>query len=139
LVEKRLMAPEEAARTPMQNVVLQVIGQPRLEVALGRLPLRKDDILLLCSDGLTKELAEPEMRAILASSPDPCVTCPALVDRALAHGGHDNITVIVARVTGDLPAAAPHERVKDELERIKEFDAPEDELRQRRARATRNG
>ena len=62
------------------------------------LPVRPAVRLLLCSDGLTKELKETEIRRHLAAGQDAERTADALVAAALAAGGRDNITVIVVDV-----------------------------------------
>jgi len=54
------------------------------------------DRLLLCSDGLTKVASESDIEATLKAHPGSEAACRALVDLALARGGPDNITVIVA-------------------------------------------
>jgi protein phosphatase len=54
--------------------------------------------LLVCSDGLTKEVSEPRLRLHLAAGLKPVDTAGALIDAALAAGGRDNITAIVVDV-----------------------------------------
>jgi protein phosphatase len=62
--------------------------------------------LLLCSDGLTNELAEQEIAEVLAQEPDTGKAAAELVRRALARGGTDNVTVVVVDVlAGQSPAA----------------------------------
>jgi len=58
--------------------------------------LEPNDLLLLCSDGLTKHVPDPEIAAILAQNLSNAERCAALVERANAAGGTDNVTVIVA-------------------------------------------
>ncbi|MEO8698498.1 MAG: protein phosphatase 2C domain-containing protein [Kofleriaceae bacterium] len=104
---------EEAARqSTRRNVILQAVGtQPRLQVALGRLDLRRGDRLLLCSDGLSNEIEDAEL-ATLLSSQTPAVACEHAVARANEHGGKDNVTVIVAVVEGDaVPLSPPNETI----------------------------
>jgi serine/threonine protein phosphatase PrpC len=59
---------------------------------------KPSDVFLLCSDGLTKMVAEEEIGALLVSSPDPATTVQALIQRANENGGKDNITAIVIHV-----------------------------------------
>jgi protein phosphatase len=54
------------------------------------------DRVVVCSDGLTGELSNAEIGAVLSQYPDDREAVDALVERALAAGGHDNVTVIVA-------------------------------------------
>jgi serine/threonine protein phosphatase PrpC len=102
LVDAGALKPEEAATYPMKNVVLQAMGQrPDVQVALGRLELRRGDKLLLCSDGLSGKVKSEEMLAQVQQAPSLEAACRALVDLANEHGGDDNITVILARVDGE--------------------------------------
>jgi PPM family protein phosphatase len=84
---------------------------PRLQVALGKLELRRGDRLLLCSDGLSNELEDAEL-ATLLSSQAPEAACQHAIARANEHGGKDNVTVIVAVVEGEaLPVSPPEETI----------------------------
>lgn len=66
--------------------------------------LREGDALLLCSDGLTKQLDQAEIAALVAVREAPQAICEKLVAAANAKGGDDNITVIVAHY-GSVPLA----------------------------------
>ncbi len=102
LVDAGALKPEEAATYPMKNVVLQAMGQnPDVQVALGRLELRRGDKLLLCSDGLSGKLKSEEMLAKIQQAASLEDACRALVDLANERGGEDNITVVLARVDGE--------------------------------------
>jgi protein phosphatase len=59
--------------------------------------LENRDQLLLCTDGLTDMVSETEIQAVLGKARSARIACNTLVDLALANGGRDNITVIVAR------------------------------------------
>jgi protein phosphatase len=61
--------------------------------------LADGDQLLLCTDGLTDMVADQEIGAILGQADHPREKTKALIDRALAGGGKDNVTVILARYT----------------------------------------
>jgi PPM family protein phosphatase len=102
LVDAGALKPEEAEKYPMKNVVLQAMGQKEdVQVALGRLELRRGDKLLLCSDGLSGMVSADDMRDALASEPTIDAACRALIARANEKGGEDNITVVIAEVDGD--------------------------------------
>jgi serine/threonine protein phosphatase PrpC len=102
LVDAGALKPEEAANYPMKNVVLQAMGQrPDVQVALGRLELRRGDKLLLCSDGLSGKVESDEMLAKVQQARSLEEACHALVDLANERGGEDNITVVLARVDGE--------------------------------------
>ena len=66
--------------------------------------LQPDDVLLLCTDGLTKGVDEAEIAHVLGQSHDAQDMCQRLVTAANGAGGHDNVTTVVARF---LPVAAP--------------------------------
>ena len=64
------------------------------------LRLEDGDRLLLCTDGLTRELADADIAEVLARPTLPQVACDELIKRAVDHGGRDNITVVVAAISG---------------------------------------
>jgi protein phosphatase len=65
------------------------------------LQIEPGDKLLLCTDGLTDMVAGKEIAGILQRFASPQAACDKLVSAALDGGGHDNITVVLARATGD--------------------------------------
>jgi PPM family protein phosphatase len=68
-------------------------GKPDVQ----NLPLENGDYVLLCSDGLSEMVSNEKIAAVLAESAEAKTTCTKLIDLALAGGGKDNVTVIVAR------------------------------------------
>jgi serine/threonine protein phosphatase PrpC len=98
LVDKGELDPDQAAMHPYRNVVLRSVnGDEPVEPALRDLDLVVGDRLLLCSDGLTDFVPEVEIVDALATA-DPDDAAQALVHRALAAGGRDNVTCLVADV-----------------------------------------
>jgi PPM family protein phosphatase len=91
---------DEVATHKMRNVLLRYLGgkgtSANAEVSLVR--LREQDQLLLCSDGLSDMVNDAEIAALLQEGRSAEAACQALVDAALAAGGRDNITVILARL-----------------------------------------
>ena len=80
-----------------RNTTKRAKGANELEPVVGLVDLEPGDSLLLCTDGLTKHVAEERIEAVLAG-PDPADTsCRTLVNDALAGGGTDNVTVIVVK------------------------------------------
>lgn len=75
-----------------------------LRTDVDHVPLEYADRLLVCSDGLTDMVPEPEIAEALKVIDDPQAACEVLIELALQHGGKDNVTVIVADI---LPADAP--------------------------------
>jgi serine/threonine protein phosphatase PrpC len=102
LVRQGVVSPGGEARHPYRHVVTNVLGgdEPGVRVELHRLDLHPDDVLLLCSDGLTEMIPDERIATTLREEPDPRRACERLVADANRHGGKDNITVIVAQVGG---------------------------------------
>jgi type VI secretion system protein ImpM len=98
LVMRGELSPEVALAHPEANALTRAVGgDDALEIESIEVAVQSGDLFLLCSDGLTKEVAHAEMREILGRAPDPAAACDALVQAALANGGRDNVTVVVAR------------------------------------------
>jgi protein phosphatase len=109
MARQGLLSPGDEARHPYRHVVTNILGgnEPGVRAELHRLDLHPDDVLLLCSDGLTEMVPDDRIAAILGEEPDPRGACERLVAEANLHGGKDNITVIVAHVGGPVrPAPA---------------------------------
>jgi PPM family protein phosphatase len=98
MVRLGALAPEEASRHPKRNVVTNILGgdEPGVVVEMHRLDLEPEDVVLLCSDGLTQMVPDARIAAILQEEPEPQAACERLVGEANERGGQDNITVIVA-------------------------------------------
>jgi PPM family protein phosphatase len=99
MVEAGQLSAEQAENHPDSNVITRAVGfSVEPEVDLRVLPLEPGMRLLVCSDGLTKEVPLERLRLHLAARLSARETANALVDAALAQGGRDNITVIVVDV-----------------------------------------
>jgi protein phosphatase len=106
-----------------RNVILQALGaQGDVTPVTGRIRLRKGDILLLCSDGLSGKLRAEDIHNIVASNADLAKACDELIAEANNRGGEDNITVILARFTGNELAEPASDRITVELPPIEEED-----------------
>jgi protein phosphatase len=114
LIEAGQLTEEEAETFEHNNIILQALGTAdTVQVDLTHVDLRLDDVLMICSDGLSGMIRADEMREVLTTVPDPLEACKVLTERANLAGGHDNITVIVARFEGDsLPVPTPADVVK---------------------------
>lgn len=106
LVEEQVRAgtltAREAAASPIRNIITRAIGsQPTVEPDVAARSTQRGDLVLLTSDGLTRELSDAEIAGILADIPAHTTVpaleaaCKALIDAANAHGGRDNITVLL--------------------------------------------
>jgi protein phosphatase len=113
LVDAGELTPEEAEQSERRNIILQALGpDPRVKVDLSHQVLRRGDVLLICSDGLSGLVKREEFARMVADHPDLPELCSALIDLANERGGPDNITVVAARFEGEgLPEPAPAEDV----------------------------
>ncbi|MCU1413258.1 MAG: serine/threonine-protein phosphatase [Microbacteriaceae bacterium] len=99
LVAAGLIRREDAESHPESNVITRAVGfnaEPRTD--FWSVPALKGLRLLLCSDGLTREVDDSHIRLLLAAGLSPLATAEALVDAALAGGGRDNVSTIVVDV-----------------------------------------
>jgi serine/threonine protein phosphatase PrpC len=97
MVDAGAWTEEQARAAPMSGALVSALGADELTPVVGLVDLRPGDVLLLCTDGLTRHLSDQRIAAILESASDAQSACRALVDAALAEGGSDNVTVVVAR------------------------------------------
>jgi serine/threonine protein phosphatase PrpC len=98
-VRRGILTPLEAERSEMQSVLLRALGaHPEIEVDSEEHELFGSDVLLLCSDGLTRMVTEPEIAGTLQAELDPAKASERLVELANEQGGVDNVTVVVIRV-----------------------------------------
>lgn len=114
LLDSGQITPEQAKLFEHSNVILQALGvQEDIEVVLSSETLRRGDRLMLCSDGLVGVVSDEEIQEVMASTEDLAETARKLIDLARSGGGPDNITVIVAQVSGDgLAAPTPEDTAK---------------------------
>jgi serine/threonine protein phosphatase PrpC len=102
LVREGQLSPEEAAVHPGRSVIFRALGtQPDIEVDAVDVSLEADDRLLLCSDGLTGMLGNAEIAAVLREVADTGGAVEALVARANAAGGADNVTAVLVDVRSE--------------------------------------
>src|SRR5262249_3880740 len=102
LVEAGHITEEEAESHTYKNDILQALGaQPRVNVIVDRVRLRKNDMFLLCSDGLSGKVKGPEMLKIVTENPEITAATNALIKLANERGGEDNITVLIVRFNGE--------------------------------------
>ena len=120
LIDAGLLTEEEAETHPEANVVTRGVGagiDPVPDYFL--LPIMPQLRLLVCSDGLTKEVHDIDIERILWEHDDPAAAANALVSAALDNGGRDNVTVIVVDVTraptvDDVDRTVPRTTLRDE-------------------------
>jgi protein phosphatase len=102
LIEAGQLTEEEAETFEHNNIILQALGTAEtVQVDLTYAELKRGDVLMLCSDGLSGMVRNDEIREVLKATPEPFDACKTLIDRANLAGGHDNVTVIVAQFDGE--------------------------------------
>ncbi len=99
LLADGIITPEEAVNHPQRNVILYSLGsaphEPRIDIF--QFKLHPDDLILACTDGLTRYANEEQLLAFLTEG-DPDGAAQRLIDFANESGGADNVTVAVLRI-----------------------------------------
>lgn len=117
LIDAQQISAEEAETHTLKNVILQALGaQNEIYPVSARVSPCNEDVFLLCSDGLSNKISASDMQKIvLENLGDLKNACAELVTLANENGGEDNITVVIARFTGDHLPEPTEEGVKLEL------------------------
>jgi protein phosphatase len=117
LIDAQQISAEEAETHTLKNVILQALGaQNEIYPVSARVSPCKEDIFLLCSDGLSNKVGAAEMQQIVLDNFDGLQNaCVELVKLANENGGEDNITVVIAKFTGNALPEPSEEGVKLEL------------------------
>lgn len=101
MIDAGAIRPEDAESSAHASVILQALGvKEEVEVDVTFQRLRRDDFLLLCSDGLHHVVRPQEMAATVGRLHEPPAVCDELVELANERGGPDNVTVVAARFSG---------------------------------------
>lgn len=101
LIEAGKITPEEARVHPQRSVITRALGSdPLMRPDIYEIDVATGDKLLLCSDGLSSMITNEQIEAVMRRTADPQRCAAQLVNEAIAAGGYDNVTVIVADVTG---------------------------------------
>ena len=101
MIEAGQITPEEARYHPNRSVITRALGNdPDTIPDLYEINVEDGDRLLLCSDGLYSMLEDDEIAAVMRRIDDPQRCASVLVNGAIAAGGHDNVTVVIADAEG---------------------------------------
>lgn len=101
-VKANKLTPEEIESFPHKNVIVRALGmKDTVQVDVNRLEPRVGDIYLLCSDGLSSMVSDPDMLGIVSEAADLEAACQGLVNSANDAGGTDNITVALIEFVDD--------------------------------------
>ena len=117
LIDAGQIQPEEAETHTLKNVILQALGaQNEIFPVSARLIPQQNDILLICSDGLSNKVSGKDMQKLIEDNANQLELAAAeLIKLANERGGEDNITLIIAKLMGDELPEASEEEVKLEI------------------------
>ena len=125
LIDEQVISEEEAQNHPRRNLVIQALGQENLEsveVETARGTFKEDDLIILCSDGLTDYVSDAEIQALIESTPNETILVDKLVAAALATEGKDNITVLAINMKT---------KSLDETQQMKALSVDDDQQQQK--------
>jgi protein phosphatase len=125
LVQSGVLTPEEAERHPQRSAITRALGtESSVDVDAFTVQAEPGDLFLICSDGLPVMVSDDEMTdAIESADRDPARAVEALVAAANAHGGEDNVTVVLFEMLG--PVETPRDTA---IESMLAPASPEDTL-----------
>lgn len=96
MLENGDITAREANSHPSKNVITRALGvDTSVEADVFDVNVKSGQYLLLCSDGLTNEVSDLEIHFEISNESTPEDACRSLVNIANAHGGHDNVTVLI--------------------------------------------
>lgn len=98
MVDSGVWTEEQARNAPIGGTLASALGAPEMTPSVGLVDLQPGDTLLLCTDGLTRHVSDERIAELLGRASDAESACRDLVEAALAGGGHDNVTVVAARM-----------------------------------------
>jgi protein phosphatase len=106
LVERGALRESEARRSPLRGVLASALGGPEATPQIYATDCRWDDVVLLCSDGLTRHVRDEEIEAELLATRTggSQESCQRLIQLALDRGGEDNVTVVIGRLKNKPPS-----------------------------------
>jgi len=128
LVDVGQISEAEAETHMFRNVILQALGAQRdVTPATGHIHIKRGDMVLLCSDGLSGKLRAEDIQNIVNSNANNLAkACDELIAEANNRGGEDNITVVLARFDGDDLQEPITDRITIELPALEEDKTLED-------------
>ncbi len=95
-VRRGFISPQQAESSELQNVLTRALGpHQQIELDAAEHPLKPGDILILCTDGLTRMVSDEEIASTLLTTPGAQAAADHLIDLANENGGIDNSTVVI--------------------------------------------
>jgi serine/threonine protein phosphatase PrpC len=98
MVDAGAITQEQAEASHLKHVLWSAVGGREAAPEVRTLDCELTDMMLVCSDGITKHISDDEIREHMLAHPTSEAICRALTDLALERGGSDNITVVVGRI-----------------------------------------
>ncbi len=105
MVDAGALSPDQAEQSGLKHVLYSAIGATRADPYTLTTDVRWDDVMLLCSDGVTKHVVDDEIREALLRQGSAESAARELVELALSRGGSDNTTVVVGRLNRPITAS----------------------------------
>jgi protein phosphatase len=118
LVDQGVLAASEADHHSHQNFITQALGATEtdgIKVDAIRDVMHRGEKILLCSDGLTKEVGDADIAVILSSGRDEQETVDRLIRTALENGGSDNVTAVLVSAGHDAPIRSLKQKPRNDL------------------------
>jgi protein phosphatase len=131
LVESGVLTPEEAERHPQRSAITRALGtEPDVEVDAFTVDAQPGDVFLVCSDGLSTMVPDDELAALVTAARDDLAEAgEGLVKAANAHGGEDNITVVLFEIVDGEPDAPQPTRAEHPSQAAEHDGGPPTEAR----------
>jgi PPM family protein phosphatase len=98
MVDSGVLSHDEAKTSRMKHVLVSALGSSQLDPAVTVGDCDRQDVVFLCTDGLTRHVSEDEIREWLSRRGSSEMICRGLIDLALDRGGEDNITAVMGKV-----------------------------------------
>lgn len=121
LVDKGIISADDIENHPQQNFIMQALGSTEIEaveVDTIRNRFHRGEKILLCSDGLIKELTDNEIAEVLARNLGDQETVDLLIRMAVEHGGNDNITAIIVSAGDQAPPKMPRDFMRQDVREV---------------------
>jgi protein phosphatase len=97
-VDSGALSQVEARRSPLSGVLASALGGSEASPQTRTVEIRWGDVMLLCTDGLTRHVTDAEIEGELRQIQSSEESCRKLVKLALERGGTDNVTVVISRL-----------------------------------------
>lgn len=103
LVDSGALSPDDAERSPLRNVLASALGGREVTPMTATAGIEWGDVMLLCTDGLTKHVSDEEIQSELVNLESAENSCRRLIGLVLERGGSDNVTVVIGRLRSRTP------------------------------------